>query len=448
MYDTIIKFKKYFLLILTWAIITCNFYLEFNFRKEQLMKGMNRNRLINICIVIITCIIIAVCFVICGINSPTSSKESESSSIAETNADNNSSFATETDSFPKETNSSSEITFSSQEETYNYAVSQINAKKYYSAIKYLRQIPGYKDADTLQTKVYKLINADYFAFSAEAGKVIACEGMNSSALASNKVVTRTDSSISNDEIAQRGSYWYLDTDGNFHTVGVDTSSQWYNTYAKPILEYNKKVKFELIFLNSFDAGTQWITGLILTKTQDVIHISIDPTDKWGNFEVFKPLKQDYLRANEKIVYISSDCMLSNMGTIFFDPHTVNSVDAYISWSAISHEHPNLVSIQCAGGGIFLLKDDGTVALDYREQYYPCIKDWSDIISIEQCGYCNYYCGLTSDGKILLALYNSSNSIMPFPATETYVAITSYGNYIAALSKSGNVYTYLVPDLNI
>ncbi len=426
------------------------------------MNSLNRHKLINIILITLTCVVILICVVISLIKIDNTKTESDTpsdsttvayqietdsetltSSVHESNsaADNSTEVSTKTD-----------ITFSSDEEIYNYAVSQINQKKYYSAIKYLRKIPGYKDADALQTKTFKLINTDYFELSADGKTIIACEGMNTQNLTSDKVTTRSDSSIPNSKIAQRGEYWYLDTDGVFHTVGIDESSVAYKTIFLPILNYNKSFKFDMIAFEDLRLNESYLsaTGSILRKDGEVSYFYICPSDKWGACEVFGTYKQNWLGKDEKVIYISDfRYALSNKGNLLHCPLYNYSDNMFVEWASVTAT--NLVAISDFNGEPFLLSEEGTVAYGYNsnytytDDYYPALKSWNDIISINNGKY--YCCGLTSDGKVLVALKGVTNSLTPFSTGEKIVAITANNNIIAALTEKGTVYTYTVPDIN-
>lgn len=412
------------------------------------MNQLNYKKLFTIILISIACIVIIICTIIGFAGQKNNGNESETLTDPETVA-LEIEVPSETDSelvtIP-ESSTAADITFSSNEDTYNYAVSMINERKYYSAIKYLRQIPGYKDADALQTKIFKLINTDYFEFSEESGKIIACEGMNADSLASDKAITRVDSSIPNDKIAQRGTYWYLDTDGVFHTVGLSADSDLYKTFFLPILNYNKNVKFELI---SFDGTTfssdSFSSGDILTKDMQVIHFNIEPNNKWGRYITFKPFSQDYMKQDEKIIYISYGYALSNQGNLYSCSYYDYDRTDYLSWPGI--DVSGLISISCVGNYKFMLKDDGTVLMYTTSENYPAIDTWENIVSIDQEFYSNYCCGLTSDGKVLVALKGISNTLTPFSTDDKFIAIACANNTIAALTEKGTVHTYTVPDMD-
>lgn len=414
------------------------------------MNGLKRIQLVGLLCVLLIFIIAIICFVINVNRNKISDTDSEHTTevSAEATTDTNGTLNETSTTTEVSSETSTEISFSNNEEIYNYAVSQISQRKYYSAIKYLRKIEGYKDADALQAKVFKLINTDYFEFSAQTGKVIACEGMNAATLASDKVVTRADSSIPNDKIAQRGAYWYLDTDGIFHTVGISTDSPAYKYIFMPIIKYNKTTKFQLISFDDDPAATDSSAhGVILGKDTTASFFTIAPNDKWGPLELFGTYKDDWIEDDEELLYVSGGgAALTNNGNSPFCPSAYRYDERlYISWN--NKNITNIVAVRYTGGSVFCLTDEGTVLFDNKDDStnnYPAITTWNDIISIEYNHFNNYCCGLTSDGRILVTWKGITNTLTPFPADEKFIAITSKGNCVAALSEKGTVYTYTVP----
>lgn len=390
-----------------------------------------RNTIINISLILITCIVIIVCIILGFSRQKNNNTEPETYSDSETaslNEELPSETFAETIAIP-EPSTPENKTFSTDEDTYNYAVNMINERKYYSAIKYLRLIPNYKDAQKLMTKAYRQIQGEFFTYSGNWLRVIACSEMNTTTIASENVLNRSDWNLANGSIIQCRSDGFIDESGTFHLVTPWGSQDFYKPFYEPILNYNKSVKFKYL-LGGYAVMED---SFILTADNRIIHYGYNSDTKKGTFS---DCNIDALGENEKIVYISSNEVLTDLGYVYA------LTDNGTTWKLTkSDQLNNIVSINC---GLYLY-ENGTVSYS-NEDTFPIIASWSDIISIKSDissihSFLSYCCGLTSDGSILVALEGSRTNMKPFPADRTYVSVTCVGNIIAALTDTGDVYTY-------
>ncbi len=394
-----------------------------------------RNTIINLAIILITCVVIIIC-ITTGFsrNNNNLHPEPETASCSETvsisvsvNEELPSETSTELITIP-EPSTPEDKTFSSDEEIYNYAVSQINQKKYYSAIKYLRKIPTYKDAQSLMSKAYRQIQGDYFTYSHQWG-IIACPEMNAATISSDIVLKRSDWTLTKGTIVQCRSDGFIDSFGTFHLITPSGLEGFYKPYYDPLLEYNKKVPFKYL-LGGETAATD---SFILTTDNRIVNYHYNSDTQKGTFS---NCNIDALSKNEKAVYMSSREVLTNEGYVYVLTQENNL------WKLVKNDSlKNVVSIN---EGLYIY-ENGTVS--YADSaIYPVITSWSDIISAEVgnsfiYSFLSYCCGITSDGSILVAVEGSRTNMQPFDPNKTYVSVECNGDIIAALTDTGDVCTF-------
>lgn len=337
-----------------------------------------------------------------------------------------------------ETEPNNDLTFSNNEEIYNYAVTQIEQKKYYNAIRYLRQIPGYKDADTLQISVYSYINNYNFTYSNEWSSLLDCEDMNSTALKSGIVLDRGIASTVKGRVVQCLSDGYIDESYVFHLIPPKDREPEYNKMYADLINYNQSVS--IVKLESYFINYNTLSYFVLSHNNNLLHYGYDQTT---NKSSFTDCTTDNLERNEVIVDINYNYALTNKGNIYqlilSDNHFSLKREPGLS-NAIAMRYFHEIN----NTGLIVLTDKGTITHNVNTEF-PAVSKWSDIISVDvadsfhQTGYCF---GLTSSGTILVCAANSSVTETPFPSNQTFEAISSSGTYtLAALTDTGHVYIY-------
>ncbi len=346
-----------------------------------------------------------------------------------------------------------EKTFASDEETYKYAISQLNEGKYYLAVKYLRKIPNYKDSQAQQIKAINAMKQDYLRYDEIQGKVIAIKGMNATALASGNVIKRSDANLVNTEVLQRLEYGYIDTAGNLKVVSNDMPSVIYENVYKPLLEYNKTVKFQKMCINwDVDYRKKYVPSrvTILTKDGKIIYYWFMDSSTGAYKTSTEEVTAQALKSGEKIVDINEEYALSNLGTVYFFQYEYNGDSTFL---ACMDELSNLTVLPSGSGmsahkNLLAVDVNGIIVGTKAElDLYPVTRSWSDIISLECPVWASsytYYCGLASSGEVLVAYENGTETLKPFPAGKKYVAITCDAEKIVAVAATGEVYVESMP----
>ena len=418
------------------------------------------NTLINISLIFITCIVVLVCIAVrpkSNNDINPSESESETTSTSETLVSEETSTESESDAALKLWYQASfshlnialsasappaKLIFNTDEEIYNFAVSQINERKYYNAMKYLQKVPNYKDSTQLQMKLHSLINQNFFVIDDRSGKIVACENMNNIAKTDTNAITRTDSSLKNHSISQRFDDGYVNSNGDFF-ITANIPDLMYKHYYLPIINYNKTTKFQFIDISKpTHSLSSSLHGYILTKNNKIIYFEYNINNNNSSMS-FINKNIPLLQSNEKIVYINSTYAYSNTGNVY----------TYASEWKLAHAQKLDTLDYIRHHGIeFYLTNDGTITYDNyaNETDFPAIKQWSDIIFFDAGSsplneYPDYCIGLTSSGAIYMALPHDSITKRILDRNCIYIAARAYGDKVYALTDSGDLHIYYIPN---
>ncbi|MBQ4284692.1 MAG: hypothetical protein IJB96_12300, partial [Lachnospira sp.] len=420
-----------------------------------------RNTLINISLIFITCIVVLVCIVVrpkSNNNITPGESESETTSTSETSVSEEPSTESESDvalrlwyeaSFShlninlSTSAPQTEPVFNTNAEIYNYAVGQINDRKYYNAIKHLQKIPNYKDSTQLQSKLYIIINQGVLITDYDSGYFVANNSMNTKTVNNkNNFIVRKDSFISNEKLCQQLSEGYIDSNGNFY-VTTKMNEFCYNSGYKQLIDYNKTVKFEVVNIPPLaNTNASRFNSYILTKEGNIVKLY----DNLSTPEIdilIQPIDISILSSTEKIVYITNIYAYSNLGNIYV--HTPG-------WKLNTAPVPNTLAFYNKHGIEFYLTNDGTITYDNyaNETDFPAVKQWSDIIFFDAGSsplneYPDYCIGLTSSGAIYMALPHDSITKRILDSNCIYIAARAYGDKVYALTDSDDLHIYYIPN---
>lgn len=396
-----------------------------------------RNTIVNISLILITCIVVIVCMVVHSTDNKsfTSTEETSNNSIHSESIALLETLQSETESTESESDAEYNLwymanfsryninlsaptltappSFNSDEEIYNHATEQMNTRKYYTAIKYLQMIPNYKDSTQLQMKIYTLVNQRLFS---------------------------TDSmpaNISKDNIIQLLGAGYIDKNGTLHITATNINNYTYNNLYLPLLNLNKTTKFQSIVFNKEGMNSRSISGSLLTKSGDIISFYLDMnTDKLH----FHTIDCSTLSSDERIVHITTEQAISNKGYVY----------NYYSYKL---DKSNIADSATIIANSFLyVTANGTLVNEQPSNYvsFPALSQWSDIIYFSTDydifhSYPDYCVGLTSSGAVYLALPKDPVTKRILDTNCTYVALANAGNIIHAITDTGELHTYHIPN---
>lgn len=333
-----------------------------------------------------------------------------------------------------------ELTFANQEDTYNYAKSMISAKKYYSAIKYLRTIPGYKDSNQLQMDIYATINQTYLTYSDFYGSIYNCSLMNSTTLNSEYILSYTKESRLPANNILNSDNGYIDVSGIFHTFCGKGSEDTYSPIYKAIANYSQNTP--LSGMSCLNYSEYNISYALLTKSSQLVLCNYDNANKKT---IFTPYDISTLASGEFPVHITADIMLTSLGNVYFLNNKPSTGKPAITKA---NDYNNIIALN-KGTLLLAVTDNGTLHNSIVEAF-PVTRSWSDIISVAS-GYSHFYdgldycCGLTSGGNILIAVNGSYKNLSVFPADQRFIALCTSGSRVIGLTETGYVYCYDLSD---